>query len=165
MIEVIRFELSHELIKNATERGEARDKPGKAKRPQPRRKMPVRRGPLRGGGRIRLRGQLPLLKLPADDRFGFQAIRRHRARQTAHHKRRGQPHDGRRSDCQRHALQPVRLAALFGCREGAFVHVAMGSLVDDPTIRPRVHIFVDSKAPWFTITDDLPQYQEHVVAD
>jgi hypothetical protein len=50
-------------------------------------------------------------------------------------------------------------------REGAFVHVAMGSLVDDPTIRPRVHIFVGSKAPWFTITDDLPQYQEHVVAD
>ena len=49
-------------------------------------------------------------------------------------------------------------------REGAFVHVAMGSLVDDPTIRPRMHIFVGSKAPWFTITDDLPQYQEHVVA-
>jgi hypothetical protein len=49
-------------------------------------------------------------------------------------------------------------------RDGAFVHVAMGSLVDDPIIRPRAHIFVGSKAPWFTITDDLPQYQEHVVA-
>jgi hypothetical protein len=49
-------------------------------------------------------------------------------------------------------------------RDGAFAHVAMGSLVDDPTIRPRAHIFVGSKAPWFTITDDLPQYQEHVVA-
>lgn len=48
-------------------------------------------------------------------------------------------------------------------RAGAFVHVAMGTLVDDPTIRPTKHIFVGSKAPWFTITDDLPQYEEHVV--
>jgi hypothetical protein len=49
-------------------------------------------------------------------------------------------------------------------RDGAFVHVAMGTLVDDPTIRPTKHIFVGSKAPWFTIADDLPQYEEHVVA-
>jgi hypothetical protein len=47
-------------------------------------------------------------------------------------------------------------------RGGAFVHVAMGSLLDAPTIRPSRHIFVGSKAPWFTITDDLPQYAEHV---
>ena len=40
----------------------------------------------------------------------------------------------------------------------------MGTLIDDPTIRPTKHIFVGSKAPWFTITDDLPQYQEHVEA-
>ena len=46
-------------------------------------------------------------------------------------------------------------------REGAFVHVAMGTLVDEPTIRPTRHIFVGSKAPWFTITDDLPQYEGH----
>lgn len=45
-------------------------------------------------------------------------------------------------------------------RDGAFVHVAMGSLVDAPSIRPSRHIFVGSKAPWFTITDDLPQHQE-----
>ena len=49
-------------------------------------------------------------------------------------------------------------------REGAFVHVAMGTLVDVPSIRPSAHIFVGSKAPWFTITDDLPQYDGHVVA-
>ena len=48
-------------------------------------------------------------------------------------------------------------------RDGAFVHVALGTLVDDPGIRPTKHIFVGSKAPWFTITDDLPQYEEHVV--
>ena len=49
-------------------------------------------------------------------------------------------------------------------RDGAFVHVAMGTLVDDPTIRPTEHIFVGSKARWFTITDDLPQHEEHVVS-
>jgi hypothetical protein len=45
-------------------------------------------------------------------------------------------------------------------RDGAFVHVTMGTLVDDPSIRPTRHIFVGSKAPWFTITDDLPQHDE-----
>ena len=44
-------------------------------------------------------------------------------------------------------------------RNGQFVHVTMGTLVDDPTIRPTRHIFVGSKAPWFTITDHLPQYE------
>ncbi|TMJ28481.1 MAG: GFA family protein [Alphaproteobacteria bacterium] len=47
-------------------------------------------------------------------------------------------------------------------RDGAWVHVTMGTLVDAPTIRPSRHIFVGSKAPWFTITDDLPQYEGHV---
>jgi hypothetical protein len=46
-------------------------------------------------------------------------------------------------------------------RAGAYVHVAMGTLVDAPTIRPNRHIFVGSKAPWFTITDDLPQFDGH----
>jgi len=46
-------------------------------------------------------------------------------------------------------------------RDGSFVHVAMGALVDDPSIRPDRHIFVGSKAPWFTIADSLPQYEEH----
>lgn len=45
-------------------------------------------------------------------------------------------------------------------REGAYVHVAMGSLVDVPSIRPAEHIFVGSKAAWFEITDDLPQSEE-----
>jgi hypothetical protein len=47
-------------------------------------------------------------------------------------------------------------------RDGAFVHVAMGTLIDDPSIRPAAHIFVGSKAPWFAITDDLPQYVGHI---
>ena len=48
-------------------------------------------------------------------------------------------------------------------RDGAFVHVAMGTLIDAPSIRPTAHIFAGSMAPWFTISDDLPQYPEHVV--
>ena len=46
-------------------------------------------------------------------------------------------------------------------REGAYVHVAMGTLRDVPSIRPTHHIFVGAKAPWFTITDDLPQFEGH----
>jgi hypothetical protein len=46
-------------------------------------------------------------------------------------------------------------------RDGDYVHVAMGSLVDAPSIRPTEHIFVGSKAPWFEITDDLPQFEEY----
>jgi len=45
-------------------------------------------------------------------------------------------------------------------RDGEYVHVAMGSLVDEPSIRPAEHIYVGSKAPWFEITDDLPQADE-----
>jgi len=40
------------------------------------------------------------------------------------------------------------------------VVVPMGSLDDDPEFEPKAHIFVDSKAPWFTITDSLPQHSE-----
>jgi hypothetical protein len=46
-------------------------------------------------------------------------------------------------------------------RDGAYMHVALGSLVDEPSIRPTKHIFVGSKAPWFEITDDLPQFDEY----
>jgi hypothetical protein len=45
-------------------------------------------------------------------------------------------------------------------RDGEYVHVGLGSLVDTPSIRPSKHIFVGSKAPWFEITDDLPQFAE-----
>jgi hypothetical protein len=44
--------------------------------------------------------------------------------------------------------------------EGKLVHVTLGTLVDSPSIRPSAHIFVGSKASWYTITDDLPQHEE-----
>ena len=41
---------------------------------------------------------------------------------------------------------------------GPEVSIRLGSLDDDPGIRPQVHTFVDSRAPWDEITDDLPQH-------
>jgi hypothetical protein len=39
--------------------------------------------------------------------------------------------------------------------------VPAGNLQGDPGIRPQSHVFVGSKAPWYTITDDLPQHEEY----
>lgn len=38
------------------------------------------------------------------------------------------------------------------------VSIRMGAFDDDPGIRPQFHTFVESRAPWDIITDDLPQY-------
>ena len=43
--------------------------------------------------------------------------------------------------------------------------LALGTLDDDPAVRPERHIFVGSKAPWYTIEDDLPQFAEYPRAD
>jgi hypothetical protein len=45
--------------------------------------------------------------------------------------------------------------------DGAFVHITLGTLIDDPAMRPQAHIFVGDKASWFEITDNLPQYDGH----
>jgi hypothetical protein len=39
--------------------------------------------------------------------------------------------------------------------------VPMGSLDDMPPALPACHIFVDSKAAWFAISDQLPQHREY----
>lgn len=44
---------------------------------------------------------------------------------------------------------------------GRRAHVAMGTLIDAPSIKPSAHIFVGSKAPWYEITDTLPQFEGH----
>jgi hypothetical protein len=36
----------------------------------------------------------------------------------------------------------------------------LGVLDEAPSLRPTHHIWVSSKAPWFEITDDLPQHAE-----
>jgi hypothetical protein len=35
-------------------------------------------------------------------------------------------------------------------------------LDDDPVVRPRLHVFTSSRAPWWTIQDDLPQHDKWV---
>jgi hypothetical protein len=45
-------------------------------------------------------------------------------------------------------------------QDGTRVHVTLGTIAGDPGIRPRAHIFVGSKAPWFGITDGLPQLED-----
>ena len=45
-------------------------------------------------------------------------------------------------------------------QDGQTVHVNFGALRDPPSIRPTAHIHVGSKAPWYEITDDLPQHDE-----
>jgi hypothetical protein len=45
-------------------------------------------------------------------------------------------------------------------RERGFVNVPAGTLDTDPGMRPQAHIYVASKAPWFEITDGLPQFPE-----
>ena len=42
------------------------------------------------------------------------------------------------------------------------VSVPAGLLEDDPGVRPRLHVFTASKAPWWEIHDDLPQHREWV---
>ncbi|MFT6094896.1 MAG: hypothetical protein ACJA2Q_002803 [Pseudohongiellaceae bacterium] len=37
----------------------------------------------------------------------------------------------------------------------------LGTLDTDPGVKAGHHVFVGSKAPWFEITDDLPQNVEY----
>lgn len=46
-------------------------------------------------------------------------------------------------------------------RDGAFVRIPYGTLVDEPALKPTAHMFVGSKASWYEITDDLPQHDEY----
>ena len=45
-------------------------------------------------------------------------------------------------------------------RGGKLASLAVGCLDDDPGTRPAYHMFVGSKAPWYEITDALPQFME-----
>jgi hypothetical protein len=45
-----------------------------------------------------------------------------------------------------HRTQPQRFA------------LALGVLDDDPGVRPELHLFVADKAPWYEISDRLPQH-------
>jgi hypothetical protein len=40
------------------------------------------------------------------------------------------------------------------------IWINLGTLIDDAGVKPSGHIFVGSKAAWFDIKDDLPQFKE-----
>ena len=41
----------------------------------------------------------------------------------------------------------------------AFTVVTLGTIDDDPLVRPERHVFVASKAPWYDIADALPRFK------
>ena len=47
-------------------------------------------------------------------------------------------------------------------KERGLVLVPAGLLDDDPGVRPALHMFVGSKAPWWEITDEAPQFEKWV---
>lgn len=53
-------------------------------------------------------------------------------------------------------------SSLFGgdWPDGKQVSIRLGAIDGDPGIRPQFRTFVDSRAPWDVITDDLPQVAE-----
>ena len=67
----------------------------------------------------------------------------------------GECSDGYGARCSRcHAF-------LFAAvRDRQYMHVSLGVLNGTPNKLPDHHIYVGSKAPWFQITDALPQYDE-----
>jgi len=40
------------------------------------------------------------------------------------------------------------------------VLIPAGGLDDDPVARPMANVYVGSKAPWYEISDGLPQFAE-----
>jgi hypothetical protein len=40
------------------------------------------------------------------------------------------------------------------------VHLRLGTLMDSPSLMPQAHVLVGSKAPWFEIADNLPQFED-----
>ena len=72
----------------------------------------------------------------------------------------GEDHIMRHGDEKGHNAHCGRCGSLLYSlvRNGTYVHVTLGTLIDVPTISPSAHIFVSSKAPWETIGDGLPQF-------
>lgn len=51
-------------------------------------------------------------------------------------------------------------SSLFSLRyDLSRAHIWLGTVDGDPGVRPSLHVFIGSKAPWFEITDSLPQYE------
>jgi hypothetical protein len=51
-------------------------------------------------------------------------------------------------------------SSLAGTEGGRITSIALGTVEGDPGIEPQSHIFTGSKAQWYDICDELPQYDE-----
>ena len=88
---------------------------------------------------------------------------------------RGLPADVRRRSIARYQASPQATRTfcrtcgsnLQWCPTGndEYFALALGTLDDDPGVRPERHIFVGSKAPWYVIEDRLSQFPEYPGAD
>ena len=66
----------------------------------------------------------------------------------------------------RHSFCRVCGSSMPVALEGTyFVILQAGVLDGEPDTRPFRHIFVAQQAPWHTITDDMPQFEEHDAID
>ena len=45
--------------------------------------------------------------------------------------------------------------------DNKMVFIPAGLFDDDPAARPTLHMFVDSKATWWDINDELPRFKEY----
>lgn len=51
-------------------------------------------------------------------------------------------------------------STLAGTDNGKITSITLGTVEGDPAIKPESHIFVGSKAQWYDIDDNLPQFEE-----
>jgi hypothetical protein len=51
-------------------------------------------------------------------------------------------------------------SSLAGTEKGRITTVTLGTVEGDPCIKPESHIFVGSRAQWYEIKDDLPQFEK-----
>lgn len=49
---------------------------------------------------------------------------------------------------------------LVATHSGKVTELVLGTVDGDPGVRPGKHVLVGSKAPWYEITDALPQFEE-----
>lgn len=50
-------------------------------------------------------------------------------------------------------------SSLAATDHGRITAVALGTVEGDPGVRPQAHIFSTSRAQWYEISDDLPQFE------
>ena len=53
----------------------------------------------------------------------------------------------------------AKLLSRFDFDPGVY-GLPLGALDEDPGVKPKRHVFVAYKAPWYEITDNLPQHEE-----